>query len=214
MKKVGIILVALAFLLIAGGVGYVFLNSSDDDTSSSNETTQKMEEDRNYTVVEEVDADTMNLVSTPENFATTATAIGFENPRCELLNNDETQQYCSAFHKGYTNMDLQDIMATAYQNNVLTQLNLTLYFTEKDFTVDKVVSTSNSILNNFFGTPVDSSNISEVMNSLRDVMSDDEPVSTKEFPVGEYTEQINMQYIKDRNIYVVQYYILLTADYR
>ena len=40
MKKVGIILVVLAFVLIVGGVGYVFLNSSDDDTTS-NETTKK-----------------------------------------------------------------------------------------------------------------------------------------------------------------------------
>lgn len=213
MKKVGIILAVLALVLIVGGVGYVFLNSSDGNTTS-NGTTKKMEEDRSYTVVEQVATDTMNAVSTPENFATTATAIGLENPRCELLNNDETQQYCSAFHNGYSNMELQDIIAAAYQNNALSQLNLTLYFTEADFTADKIVSTSNSVLNNFFGTPVDSSNVSEVMNGLKDVMSDDEPVATEEYHIGDYTEQINMQYIKDKKIYVVQYFILLTSEYK
>ena len=212
MKKVGIILVVLAFVLIVGGVGYVFLNSSDDDTTS-NETTKKMDEDRNYTVVEEVATDTMNSVSTPENFAATATAIGLESPRCEAVEGNETQQYCSAFHSGYTNLDLQDIIAITYENNLLDTFSGTFYFTESDFTADKIVSISNSILNNFFGTPVDSGNVTEVMNGLNAVMSDETPVAAEEYQIGDYTERINIQYVKDRNIYVVQYYVILTADY-
>lgn len=212
MKKVGIILVVLAFVLIVGGVGYVFLNSSDDDTAS-NETTKKMDEDRNYTVVEEVAADTMNSVSTPENFATTATAIGLESPRCEAVEGNETQQYCSAFHNGYTNLDLQDIIAITYENNLLDTFSGTFYFTESDFTADKIVSISNSILNNFFGTPVDSGNVTEVMNGLNAVMSDETPVAAEEYQIGDYTERINMQYVKDRNIYVVQYYVILSSEY-
>lgn len=213
MKKIGIVLVVFAFLLIVGGVGYIFLNSSDDDTVS-NDKTKNMKENRNYTVVEEVAPDTLNTTITLENFTSLATKIGLESPRCEWLNDDQQQQYCSAFHNGYTNMELQDIVSVTYQGNQVDSFSGTFYFIEKDFTVDKVVSTSNSILNNFFGTPVDSSNISEVMNGLRDVMSDDAPVAAEEYQVGSYTERINMQYIKDRNIYVVQYYILLTADYR
>ena len=45
MKKIGIVLVVFAFLLIVGGVGYIFLNSSDDDTVS-NDKTKNMKENR------------------------------------------------------------------------------------------------------------------------------------------------------------------------
>ena len=44
-------------------------------------------------------------------------------------------------------------------------------------------------------------------------MSEEEPVAAKEVQLGNYVEQINMQYVKDSNIYVVRYYILLASDY-
>ena len=44
-------------------------------------------------------------------------------------------------------------------------------------------------------------------------MDEKEPVATKEFTVGDFTEQINMQYVKDKQIYVVRYFLILTSEY-
>ena len=51
------------------------------------------------------------------------------------------------------------------------------------------------------------------MNGLNAVMSDETPVAAEEYQIGDYTERINMQYVKDRNIYVVQYYVILSSEY-
>lgn len=210
MKKTGILLVVLAILLIASGLCYtLFLQP----TGGKEKKEKVIEEKRNYTVVEKVDENSLNVVCTPDTFSSLATKIGFQNPNCSGVTDNPNSKFCNASYFGYTNLDFQDIIAATFDGNLLNQFSMTINFTKQDFNVNNVTEKSNAVLNNFFGTNINTTDISDVINSLNASMSEEEPVAAKEVQLGNYVEQINMQYVKDSNIYVVRYYILLASDY-
>lgn len=211
MKKVSIIIIVLAILCLGGGVAYTVLSSKDD--SSSENTKVDYVEERNYSVVQQATPNSFTTAINPTNFVDVATQMGLTSPGCEVVDNDVNSQFCSAFYTGYQNLNYQDTVAASYENSILDQFSMVLYFSADDFTSSKIVDVSNKLLNNFFGTSVDENNVSEVMQKLNKQMNEKEPVATKEFVVGDFTEQINMQYVKDKQIYVVRYFLILTSEY-
>lgn len=210
MKKFSIIIIVIALLCLGGGVIYTILSSKDN--SSENKKVNYVEE-RDYSVIQQATPNSFTTVINPTNFKEAATQMGLTAIDCETVDNDVNSQFCSAFYNGYQGLDYFDTIAASYKNSVLDQFSMVLYFNGKDFTSDKIVDVSNKLLNNFFGTSVDEKNVSEVMKELDKEMSDKEPVATKEFNIGDFTEQINMQYVKDKQIYVVRYFLILTSEY-
>lgn len=211
MKKVSIIFIVIAVLLVTLGVGYLLFN--DDLEKEKKSTNKTVEEDRDYKTIEQVEQDSLSVTSNPNNFSDLITKVGFQNPKCAVTEIDPSSETCTAFHNGYTNLDYQDAVAATYKSSMLNQFSMVLYFTEEDFELDNVINKSNLVLKNFFGTDVNKINVSAVMESLKKQMADDEPVATKDFKVGNYTEQINMQYVKGKKIYVLRYYIILSSEY-
>lgn len=210
MKKFSIIIILIALLCLGGGVIYTILSSKDN--SSENKKVNYVEE-RDYSVIQQATPNSFTTAINPANFKEIATQMGLTATDCETVDNDVNSQFCSAFYNGYQGLDYFDTIAASYKSSVLDQFSMVLYFNEKDFTSDKIVDVSNKLLTNFFGTSVDEKNVSEVMKELDKEMSDKEPVATKEFNIGDFTEQINMQYVKDKQIYVVRYFLILTSEY-
>lgn len=205
MSRLGKILIIIAVLLIVGGIGYTlisrfFFNSID--------------ENRNYVVIEETTSNSFNSVSNPDNFSILVDQIGFENANCESLNDEFNSQLCTASHLGYSNLDLEDAISATYRDSLVNQFSMNLYFTADDFIIGNIINQSNAVIKNFFGTDVDSNNVSLVMSGLNERMSDEDPVFVQEFQVGDYTEQINMQYIQDSDVYVVRFFIILSSQYQ
>lgn len=209
MKKISIIIVVIALLCLGGGIAYTVLSSN------SSKNTKKLDyvEERNYSVVQQATPNSFTTAISPTNFAEVATQMGLQEASCQPVENDPTGQFCSAFYNGYQNLNYQDTIAASYKDALLNQFSMVLYFDSDDFTTNKVMDVSNKLLNNFFGTSVDQKNVSDVMEELESHMDEKEPVATKEFAVGEFTEQINMQYVKDTQIYVVRYFLILTSEY-
>ena len=204
MKKFSIVIIVIALLCLGGGVAYTVL-SSKDNSSSENKKVNYVE-NRNYSVVQQATTNSFTTVINPTNFKDIATQMGLTAAVCEVVDNDVNSQFCSASYTGYKGLDYFDTIAASYKNSMLDQFSMVLY-------ANKVMDVSNKLLNNFFGTSVDENNISEVMQELDKHMNEKEPVATKEFTVGDFTEQINMQYVKDKQIYVVRYFLILTSEY-
>lgn len=211
MKKVSIIIAVIALLCLGGGIAYTVL-SSKDASSSGNKKVNYVEK-RNYSVVQPVAPNSFTTAINPTNFVDIAKQMGLTATGCEAVDNDVNSQFCSASYKGYQGLDYFDTIAASYKNSMLNQFSMVLYFNAGDFTSSKIVDVSNKLLTNFFGTSVDSKNVSDVMKELESHMDEKEPVATKEFSVGDFTEQINMQYVKDKQIYVVRYFLILTSEY-
>lgn len=209
MKKISIIIIVIALLCLGGGIAYTVLSSN------SSKNTKKLDyvEERNYSVVQQATPNSFATAISPTNFAEVATQMGLQEASCQPVENDPTGQFCSAFYNGYQNLNYQDTIAASYKDALLNQFSMVLYFDSDDFTANKVMDVSNKLLNNFFGTSVDQKNVSDVMEELESHMDEKEPVATKEFAVGDFTEQINMQYVKDTQIYVVRYFLILTSEY-
>lgn len=210
MKKISIIVIFIALLCLGGGIAYTILSSD-----SSKKSTKKLDyvEERNYSVVQQATPNSFTTAISPTNFAEIATQMGLQEASCQPVENDPTGQFCSAFYNGYQNLNYQDTVAASYKDSLLDQFSMVLYFDSADFTTNKIMDVSNKLLNNFFGTSVDSKNVSDVMEELENQMDEKEPVATKEFAIGDFTEQINMQYVKDKQIYVVRYFLILTSEY-
>lgn len=211
MKKFSMVIIVIALLCLGGGVAYTIL-SSKDNSSSENKKVNYVE-NRNYSVVQQATTNSFTTVINPTNFKDIATQMGLTAAVCEVVDNDVNSQFCSASYTGYKGLDYFDTIAASYKNSMLDQFSMVLYFNTDDFTSSKIIDISNKLLNNFFGTSVDENNISEVMQELDKHMNEKEPVATKEFTVGDFTEQINMQYVKDKQIYVVRYFLILTSEY-
>ena len=211
MKKISIIIIVIAVLFLISGVIYAGVFSSGE--VSKNNKINYIEK-RDYSVVQPASPNSFTSVINPNNFVDIARQIGLDSTGCEVVKDDVNSQFCSAFHNGYQDSKYSDTIAASYKNSMLDQFSMVLYFNADDFNSNKVIDVSNKLLNNFFGTSIDGNNVSTVMKLLEKSMDDKEPVATKEFIVGDFTEQINMQYVKDTQIYVVRYFLILTSEYK
>lgn len=211
MRKVSVIIIIVALLCLGGGIVYTVLSGSNSSNS-----TKKLDytEDRNYAVVQSASPENFTTAINPVNFVEMATQMGLSAQECEMVDNDPNSQFCSASYNGYKGVSYSDVIAASYKDSILNQFSMVLYFDTADFTSSKVIDVSNKLLTNFFGTSVDESNVKAVMNELETKMSEKEPVATKEFTIGNFTEQINMQYVKEKQIYVVRYFLILTSEYQ
>lgn len=205
MKKVGIIIIIIAVLLIIGGVVVNFVVTSINNG--------QVEEDRNYSQVEEVTPDTLSQTSSPDTFVSLAEQIGFADASCEATDAVTSSELCIASHHGYTNSDFTDYLTITYQNKAINTLEVSIYFSADDFVIQNIQKQTNLVLSNFFGTELTEEQVTEQYNSLQNSKDKDEPVAVNQLQIGSYTAEINMQYIQDQDFYLVHYFLVPTEQY-
>lgn len=200
MKKIGIILSFLGIIFLLVGGGY-YLTKGNTSTTNKKDDTPKVKIEKNKVI------DTVKI----EDFNKFVKSLGYEKPECQTDAYEPKKATCHAEKtnvKGYT-----DYISFDYTENNLKSVSQTQYFSIDDFTAEKITKTTNEVLSNFFGTELDQKNIEKCMKELEKNMSSDYPIGQIEFKVGDYTEQINMQYIKDKKIYLMRYLVVETSEY-
>ncbi len=202
MKKIGIILCTLGVILLLVGGGY-YLKNDNTSTPDKEDDTPKVKLEKDKVI------DTVKI----EDFKKFAKSLGYTKPTCQTNAYETKKASCYAEKSNINEQDYKDFISFEYTENVLKSVSQSQYFLSKDFTAEKITTQTNKVMLNFFGTGLDQKNVESCMKELEKDMSSDEPVGQIEFAVGDYTEQINMQYIKDKKIYLVRYLVTETAEY-
>lgn len=208
-KTLIVTLFSLAFLFMGAGIIlFLFTNPSN----KTNKKIEKIEENRDYQKIEVVEGEQLNQTSTPSTFPEFAKKIGFEAATCEQ---STAVQTCTAQKQGYTNSEkFMDIISVTYANDKIMNFTMSLYFYDKEYNEMNVLEKSNLVLENFFGTGMSSEQFISLNSELQNDMISDEPVVTKKFYAGEYTEDFNFQYIKKSKFYLVRIFVVPTAEYQ
>lgn len=203
MKKIGIILSFIGIILLLAGWGY-YLKKDNTSTPKEEGKIPKVNIGKNKVT------DKVKI----EDFKKFAKSLGYTNPKCQTNTYETKKASCYAEKSNVNEKDYKDFLSFEYTENILKSVSQSQYFSSKDFNAEKIATQTNKVMLNFFGTGLDQKNIKKCMKELEKDMSSDYPVGQIEFQVGNYTEQINMQYLKDKKIYLVRYLVIETTEYQ
>lgn len=205
-KIIGLIFVVVAFILIAvGGIG---LSKSNKNTNSKNDKS-KVEEsyadkktDRNYQATTKVPAGSY-ISTNKEVIKQTAADIGLKKAICE-------EKYCSFSNNGYKVDKFQDNFSISFDDdNTVSNVTTMLYYSEKDFSYDKLYEDVNTIVGSYVGLEISKDNLEKMKKPTKNgEVSENNYVDTK------FTIQMSLQYIKENGLYVYRNFIIETEKYK
>ena len=194
-KKIIVLIFVFAVLLLVIGISLSVFDSF------------AIYENREYKTVDTVDAETLSQDIIPDNFSSKIQQMGFSKGSCD----DIEPILCSATNQGYHGNETADTISVLYQNNKIDNFNISLNFSEEDYLISTVTSKVNLVFTNFFCTGIESNQIAEV----DDMLDYDEafPSASKDYQIGNYTENLNIQYIKEKKFYLVKILVVPTEQY-
>lgn len=197
------IILIFGIALIGIGIGFNFLTlPNDEEKIEESVPTEKV---RNYTTIKTVEENRITSQAlTNEDLGNTSKEIGFDNVSC-------ADNSCSISKLGYENSEYEDGVSISLDENNNRTVSAALYFHKDDFTIDNIYSELNAVINNYFGTEITKSQITEVKKGFD--ASGNKALYIKTYISGQYTVELNMQKVEKSDFYLVKHLVLSTDLY-